>query len=405
MASVFIPIALAALPVASAGSLSVLASSCSSTNVQSCSSQADSSSVSSCCVNKPGGQFLQPQFWDTDPVTGPSNSWTIHGLWPDHCDGTYDSECDSSRAYTDITSILKDNGKSSLVTYMQEYWQSNDESPEEFWEHEWATHGTCVSTLDPSCYSDYTKGQEAADFFQVAVDLFKTLDTYGALSDAGITPSSSKTYTSSEIQSAVDKVTGKAAVITCSNDELSEIYYGFFVNGPLQNADFVPSTIVGMDSNCPKSGVKYLPKKGTSPVTTTTTGTRTPTRSTTPPTSSPTGTFSGKGFLNAYYDGSQDGCLISAGTWYTTGTCATYTASSSGSGFTLKSSKGSCGVSGGEFSCGSGVQSTVFNADSGKLAYNGKSTFYASDLPTGQTQATVYTSSKKYEVTFEWESQ
>jgi hypothetical protein len=24
---------------------------------------------------------LQTQFWDTDPVTGPSNSWTIHGLW------------------------------------------------------------------------------------------------------------------------------------------------------------------------------------------------------------------------------------------------------------------------------------------------------------------------------------
>lgn len=34
-----------------------------------------------CCFNAPGGQLLQTQFWDTDPSTGPSDSWTIHGLW------------------------------------------------------------------------------------------------------------------------------------------------------------------------------------------------------------------------------------------------------------------------------------------------------------------------------------
>ena len=34
-----------------------------------------------CCFNAPGGQLLQTQFWDTDPVTGPDDSWTIHGLW------------------------------------------------------------------------------------------------------------------------------------------------------------------------------------------------------------------------------------------------------------------------------------------------------------------------------------
>lgn len=85
------------------------------------------------------------------------------------------------------------------------------------------------------------------------------------------------------------------------------------------------------------------------------------------------------GFLNAFTGGSQTGCLISAGKWYTTGTCATYTATPSGkfmveefaawgkltphfqgSGFTLKSSKGSCGISNSAFTCGSGVTATVF---------------------------------------------
>ncbi|KAI3333322.1 ribonuclease T2-like protein [Ustulina deusta] len=400
MAFRVISIALVAVPVANALSLTTRAT-CSST-VESCSSAASSSSVSSCCVNKPGGQFLQTQFWDTDPVTGPSNSWTIHGLWPDNCDGTYDENCDSSRDYTDITTILQNNGKSSLVSYMEDYWQSNSESPEDFWEHEWSTHGTCVSTLDPDCYSSYTTGQEAADYFQVVVDLFKTLDTYSALSAAGITPSSTTTYTSSQIQAALLKVTGKAAVISCSSSELYQVYYGFFVDGPLANADFVPSTIVGQSSNCPSSGIKYLPKSGSG--TTPTSTTKTATQTTTSATSTATGTFSGTGYLNAYYSGSQDGCLISAGTWYTTGTCATYTATASGSGFTLKSSKGNCGVVSGSFTCASGVSATVFNAVSGKLAYNGVSTFYSTVVPTGSTQATVYTSSKTYSVTFQWQA-
>lgn len=35
----------------------------------------------SCCFNSPGGLLLQTQFWDTQPVTGPRDSWTVHGLW------------------------------------------------------------------------------------------------------------------------------------------------------------------------------------------------------------------------------------------------------------------------------------------------------------------------------------
>lgn len=34
-----------------------------------------------CCFNAPGGQLLQTQFWDSSPPTGPSDSWTLHGLW------------------------------------------------------------------------------------------------------------------------------------------------------------------------------------------------------------------------------------------------------------------------------------------------------------------------------------
>ena len=63
-----------------------------------------------CCFNSPGGALLQTQFWDTNPPTGPDDSWTLHGLWPDNCDGTYEANCDPRRAYTNITEILQAAG-------------------------------------------------------------------------------------------------------------------------------------------------------------------------------------------------------------------------------------------------------------------------------------------------------
>lgn len=101
---------------------------------------------------------------------------------PDNCDGTYQSKCDPSRDYTNITSILQSQGRNQLLSFMTDYWQSNSESDERFWEHEWATHGTCVNTIDPSCYTNYQPQEEVGDYFQKAVDLFQSRNTY-AVSD------------------------------------------------------------------------------------------------------------------------------------------------------------------------------------------------------------------------------
>ena len=110
--------------------------------------------------------------------TGPTNSWTIHWLWPDNCDGSYEANCDAARAYTNITAILQSYGKTDLLAYMNTYWKDSAGDDESFWEHEWAKHGTCINTLDPSCYTGYTPQEEIPDFFQTTVNLFKTLDSY-----------------------------------------------------------------------------------------------------------------------------------------------------------------------------------------------------------------------------------
>lgn len=51
---------------------------CTNNSTLSCQS---SSQAPTCCYNYPGGALLQTQFWDTNPSTGPTDSWTIHGLW------------------------------------------------------------------------------------------------------------------------------------------------------------------------------------------------------------------------------------------------------------------------------------------------------------------------------------
>lgn len=43
--------------------------------------EADSPPDEKCCYNDPGGLLLITQFWDTDPVNGPEDAWTLHGLW------------------------------------------------------------------------------------------------------------------------------------------------------------------------------------------------------------------------------------------------------------------------------------------------------------------------------------
>lgn len=245
-------------------------------------------------------------------------------------DGTYEANCDASREYTNITQILQAAAPSTLQ-YMQTYWKDYQGNDESFWEHEWGKHGTCISTLEPSCYANYKATDDAVDYFNKAVSLFKTLPSYSWLAAAGIVPSSTKTYTLAAIQSALTAKFGFAVTINCnSQKELDELWYHYNVQGSVQSGTWQPATPVGSGSTCPSTGIKYLPKPGGT-TSTTVAGTPGTTVTTSAPTSTASGTaLSGKGYLNVVSGGSQNGCIISAGTWYTTGTCATFTATPSG---------------------------------------------------------------------------
>ncbi|KAF4973856.1 hypothetical protein FZEAL_9174 [Fusarium zealandicum] len=221
----------------------------------------NTTTVADTCCFIPAGQILQTQFWDTKPVGGPSDSWTIHGLWPDNCDGSYPQFCDSSREYSNIKEIVSEFLGNSTLSYINKYWVSEDGNNESLWEHEFSKHGTCISTLEPDCYTGYETGAEVADYVKTTVSLFKTLPTYKWLADAGIKPSTSQTYTASKIQNALEAQHGAGVTIGCDGNDLNEVWYHFNVQGSLQEGKFVAAKPDGTKSSCPSTGIQYAPKK------------------------------------------------------------------------------------------------------------------------------------------------
>ncbi|KAJ9637366.1 Ribonuclease T2 precursor (RNase T2) [Coniosporium tulheliwenetii] len=167
------------------------------------------------CVESPSGLLLLTQLWNSDPGLGPPDRWTIHGLWPDYCNGSYPVSCDTSRAYSNIIEILEGYGQSRLLNYMRKLWRNDpaitltNGTDADLWYHEWEKHGTCMSTLRPSCYRSYTSAREAVDYFAQTVFLDRRLPTYDYLAECGIVPSNSSTYARAALEGCVRDANGE----------------------------------------------------------------------------------------------------------------------------------------------------------------------------------------------------
>ncbi|RAO64456.1 uncharacterized protein BHQ10_000468 [Talaromyces amestolkiae] len=342
-----------------------------------------------CCFNYPGGHFLQTQFWDADPAIGPEDSWTIHGLWPDHCDGGFDEYCDSHRRYSNISLILVDGGRSDLLDYMSEYWKDFRGDDANLWEHEWNKHGTCISTLETKCYSDYVPQEEVVDYFDKAVNLFKALPSHETLAEAGIVPSYDVTYKKADIEKALNDAHGARVTIRCHGGAFNEIWYHYNVAGRLQTGNFEPADAVGGGSNCPSSGIRYIPKRSPPPSKPRPTTTRQPGQ---PEPTDPVEPRRGNLRVYTGDDQQQRGCLISHGTWFTSGTCATFKAKDVTGGFNVQTRRGSCGFVKDVFTCGHQIRNpALFEiSEDNKLTYSGNTTFFADKAPKGHVQSKVF---------------
>lgn len=278
-------------------------------NYLSCSPQAQANLTDSCCAETYGGLVLSTQFWDT--YTGlekegqllPRNTWTLHGLWPDFCNGSYTQYCDLSRqfdpvpspntttgkkdgtpvpAYTgpSIGTFLAPFGKFDLLAYMNKFWISQGSPNGDLWGHEFSKHATCFSSFDLPCYGpQYRKNEDVIDYFETAVQYYENLPTYGWLSAKNIRPSNTTAYSLSDMQAALSSGFGAVPYIGCSGPRynattagagssdngatvLTEVWYYYHVYGKVQRGQGLPvnaSINGGSISNCAKApgAVRY----------------------------------------------------------------------------------------------------------------------------------------------------
>ncbi|CAL1694058.1 unnamed protein product [Somion occarium] len=239
-----------------------------------------------CCSPTPGGLVLQTQFWST--YTGlerkgqllPKGSWTIHGLWPDNCDGSFEQYCDLSRQFDPAPSpaILPDGTvvpahkgpgvdtfvaefkRLDLLDYMSKYWINQGAPNADFWGHEFSKHATCTSTFDVACYGpDYKKHQDVVDFFDAVIRAFKMYPTFDLLASAGIIPSNRTTYTLTQLQTALKAQTGSIPFLGCgfNGTVLQEVWYFHHVLGSEQFGHFKPVDSTTNSTSSPTAGIHY----------------------------------------------------------------------------------------------------------------------------------------------------
>ncbi|ODV84190.1 hypothetical protein CANARDRAFT_8867 [[Candida] arabinofermentans NRRL YB-2248] len=335
----------------------------------------------SCCFEYPGGVLLQTQFWDYYPPVGPDDMFTLHGLWPDLCNGQYEQFCDDSSNIDSAQAVLESFGETELLEKMNRVWKNFNGHDDDLWTHEFNKHGTCMSTIKSSCYdqSTYKKNQNVVDFYKKTVEIFETLPTAKWLAENGIVPSEEQTYTKQQISDTLNARFGQPVYFKCNRfNALQEVWYFHHLQGSILTGDFVPIPAM-MNSGCPETGIKLLPKNFKPP---------TPTD---PHQPGPKPTGDGmRGFLKPK---GQPGCIISTGRWYSSGTCAGFTlVKAPFGGYNMKSSKGWCGInSDGDLECSRVMKAMQFAYDKedGYLTYGGTYRWSADDVPKAWKQVPI----------------
>lgn len=236
------------------------------------------SSPANCCFNgalvdggKQSGLILSTQFWTTNAPNpandGPSDSTTIHGLWPDYCDGTYPQFCSSVSGIPEYTGeqieAVMEKYDPALYAYYGKYFKDLNGNSTSFLEHEYNKHGTCYTTMRPSCQPDLPwisqSDYAVLNYFRQIAHKFAERPTYTFLAEAGITPSNTQNYTLAQVQQVLKDAHSATPFVGCNKKgEMNEFWYFWNVRGTVNFGEYVPVEST-TNSTC-KASLRWLPK-------------------------------------------------------------------------------------------------------------------------------------------------
>ncbi|CAC5391613.1 RNASET2 [Mytilus coruscus] len=136
------------------------------------------------------------------------NSFIIHGLWPSS--GKTEGPKNCSSVHFDMNKIK------NLTNELQHAWPNiySNSAPNDFWKHEWKTHGTCALSLN-------TTGTEYL-FFRKTLDLMKKYNASTFLSKMNITPNDTTPYVTKTIESVLQKKLGVMPNLQCYRYKLGK---------------------------------------------------------------------------------------------------------------------------------------------------------------------------------------
>lgn len=235
-------------------------------------------SPANCCFNgalnstsKQSGLILSTQFWTTNAPNpandGPKDSTTIHGLWPDYCDGTYPQYCSSYSGIPEYTGAqieaVMQKYDPALYAYYGVYFKDLNGNSSDFLEHEYNKHGTCYTTMRPQCQPKLPWISQAdfavLNYFRQIAHKFQERPTYDFLAAAGIVPSSTKNYTLAQVQETLKQAHGATPFVGCNKKgEMNEFWFFWGTFGSVNFGLYEPTEST-TKSTCPAS-LRYLPK-------------------------------------------------------------------------------------------------------------------------------------------------
>ncbi|KAI8920038.1 ribonuclease T2-like protein [Powellomyces hirtus] len=216
----------------------------------------------------PGGYCSNPNLTCSDDTLRalPKNEWTLHGLWPDYCDGTYNTSplgCDPPRRDVEAEKTVEAYAPEDLKAEMRRVWMSADGNYNWIWSHEWNKHGTCMSTINPTCFPTQKPAQDRLAYFAASLALRKRFDLFKIFSAHDIIPSETTTYSFSQFQAALKAEIGFEGALQCTKNNgtayLREVWV--YVRA-LPGIEFKNNEPVAPFSSCPKNGtIIYQPQK------------------------------------------------------------------------------------------------------------------------------------------------